>query len=235
MKVKNAVVLVTGANRGFGLQIVRELIARGAKKVYAGMRTPVDLGIPGVTSVKLDVTSADDVATAAALCSDTTLVVNNAGIAKFGGFLDANTLDNAHDMLETNYFGTVRVSQAFVPVLTANGGGAIVNVLSVASWISSTMLGPYAATKAAAWSFTNGLRQHLLDKNIQVLGLHVGFMDTDMTHGIEFPKADPKTVAISMLDGLEAGKDEVLADEISNQVKQGLSLEQAVYLAPIVR
>ncbi|MBV8465274.1 MAG: SDR family oxidoreductase [Burkholderiales bacterium] len=235
MKVKDAIVLVTGANRGFGLQLVHELIARGAKKVYAGMRTPVDLGIEGVVPVKLDVTNADDVAAAAALCSDTTLLVNNAGIAQFGGYLDANSIDIARDMFETNYYGVIRMSQAFAPVLKANGGGGIVNVLSVASWISSPLLGPYAATKSAVWSFTNTLRQHLSEQGTQVLGLHVGFMDTDMTHGIEFPKTDPRVVAAKTLDALEAGKAEVFGDELTEKVKLGLSAEQAVYLAPVVR
>jgi NAD(P)-dependent dehydrogenase (short-subunit alcohol dehydrogenase family) len=235
MKVQDAIVLVTGANRGFGLQLVHELIARGAKKVYAGMRTPVDLGIEGVVTVKLDVTNADDVAAAAALCSDTTLLINNAGIAKFGGFLESYSLDIAREMLETNYFGVIRMSQAFTPVLAANGGGAILNVLSVASWISSPLLGAYAATKSAVWSFTNGLRQELSAQGTQVLGLHVGFMDTDLARGIEFPKADPRVVAIKTLDALEAGKSEVFGDELTQNVKLGLSAEQAVYLAPITR
>lgn len=235
MQIKDSIAFVTGANRGFGLALVHELVARGAKKVYAGMRTPVDLGLPGVVSVKLDVTKPEEVAAAAAQCVDTTLLVNNAGIATFSGYLEPESIETARDIFETNYFGMIRVSQAFAPVLAANGGGAVINVLSVVSWISSIMLAPYAASKSAAWSFTNAWRMHLREQGTQVLGLHVGFMDTDLTRDIQTAKTDPRTVAIKTLDGLEAGLEEVLADEITQQVKQGLVAEPAVYLAPVAR
>jgi len=235
MKIQNAVAFVTGANRGLGLQLVRELIARGAKKVYAGMRNPVDLGIPGVVSVKLDVTNADDVATAAVQCVDTTLLINNAGIAPFLGYFEPKTIDVTREIFETNFYGVIRVSQAFAPILANNGGGAIINVLSVASWISTAMIAPYAASKSAVWSFTNALRTDVRPHGTQVLGLHVGFMDADMTREIQMPKTDPHVVAVQTLDALEAGQEEVLADDITRQVKQGLSANPAVYLAPIAR
>lgn len=235
MQIKDSIAFVTGANRGFGLALVHELVARGAKKVYAGMRTPVDLGLPGVVNVKLDVTKPEEVAAAAAQCADTTLLVNNAGIATVKGYLEPDSIDVARQLFETNFIGTIRVSQAFAPVLAANGGGAVINVLSVASWISSTLLAPYAASKSAAWSFTNALRLHLKEQGTQVLGLHVGFMDTDLTRGMEMPKVAARVVATRTLDGLEAGLEEVLADEITQKVKQGLVAEPAIYLAPVAR
>ena len=194
MKLENAVVLVTGANRGIGLAFAREALARGARKVYAGVRDPKKLALPGVEPLRLDVTRADDVAAAAERCRDVTLVINNAGTASVGGFLAADSLEAARAMMETNYFGVMRVSAAFAPVLAANGGGALLNVLSVASWISTTGLGAYASTKSAVWSLTNGVRHELRAQGTQVLGLHMGFVDTDLTHGIDAPKSRPEDI-----------------------------------------
>lgn len=235
MQIHQSVAFVTGANRGFGLALAQELLARGARKVYAGVRNPDSVQIPGVIPVKLDVTRPEDIVAAAAACADTTILVNNAGIAPTIGFLDPDSIEATRQLFDTNFFGVIRMSQAFAPVLQKNGGGAIVNVLSVASWISSTFLGPYAASKAAAWSFTNGLRTSLAEQGTQVLGVHVGFMDTEMTRDLQFPKVDPRLVAKRVADGLEAGQKEVLADDITHQVKQGLSAEPGVYLSPILR
>lgn len=232
MKLDNAVVLVTGANRGLGLAFAREALARGARKVYAGARNPASVTLPGVTPVKLDVTNAEDVAAAARECSDVTVVINNAGIANFGGFLADNAIESARAHLETNFFGIWRVSQAFAPVLAAHGGGALLNVLSVASWINAPLLGVYGASKSAAWALTNGLRNELRAQQTQVLGLHVGFVDTDLTRGIDLPKSPPDLIVRRALDALEAGADEVLADDLTKQVKQGLAAEPAVYLQP---
>src|SRR6218665_2640088 len=143
MKIHNAVVLITGANRGLGLAFAREALARGARKVYAGARDPSTVTLPGVVPIKLDVTSEADVAAAAAQCGDVTLLINNAGIANFGGFMVEGGLESARAHLETNFFGVLRLAQAFAPVLAANGGGAILNVLSIASWINRPMLGVY--------------------------------------------------------------------------------------------
>lgn len=233
MKIQDKVALVTGANRGLGLELVKALKARGAVKIYAAARDPNTVTLPGVIPVKLDVTRADEVAAAAAQCGDVTLLINNAGIAEFGGYLDADSLAVARRLFETNFFGMIQTSQAFAPLLAANGGGAILNVLSVASWIASPLLGPYAATKAAAWSFTNALRQQLLEQGTLVSGLHVGFMDTDMARDVPLDKVSAADVARLALEALEAGKTEILADDITRMVKQGLSLEQAVYLAPL--
>ncbi len=132
--------------------------------------------------------------------------------------------------METNFFGPLRVSQAFAPVLASHGGGAILNVLSIASWINSPMLAAYGASKSAAWALTNGLRNELRAQGTQVLGLHMGFVDTDLTQGLEMPKSTPEDIVRRAFDALEAGAEEVLGDEITQQVKRGLSAEPGVYL-----
>lgn len=231
MKIEDATVLITGANRGIGLAFAKAFLARGARKVYAGARDPSKVVLPGLTPVRLDVNSAADVQSAAQIAHDTTIVVNNAGIANFGSFLgdDAETLLRNH--LETNLLGVLRISRVFAPVLARNGGGAMLNVASIASWISSPMLASYAVSKSALWSLSNGLRNDLRGQGTQVLTLHMGFVDTDLTHGIAMPKEKPETIVERALTALEAGADEVLADELTQQVKGGLSAGNAVYLA----
>jgi NAD(P)-dependent dehydrogenase (short-subunit alcohol dehydrogenase family) len=233
MNIKDSVVFVTGANRGLGLAFVHELLARGAKKVYAGVRDPSSIDIPKVVPVKLDVTKPAHIAAAAKLCDDTTILINNAGIASVAGYLDDNAVEVARQTFEVNYFGPLNMSRAFAPILKANGGGAIVNVLSIVSWLGSTVLAPYSASKSAAWSLTNTLRQHLREQGTQVLGLHVGYIDTDLTKGFDVPKISPEDVVRQTIDGVEAGREEVLADEGTRAVKLGLSAEPAVYLAPV--
>ena len=235
MKLDNATVLITGANRGIGLAFAREVLARGARRVYAGARDPASITLPGVEAIRLDVTNPEDVAAAVQRAGDVTVIINNAGIAITGGFLAEGSIEAARRQMETNYFGPLRLSQAFAPVLAANGGGAILNVLSVASWISSPLLATYGATKSAAWSLTNGLRHELRAQGTQVLGMHMGFVDTDLTRGFDMPKTTPEDVVKRALDALEAGADEVLADEITQQVKRGLSTEPGVYLQALER
>ena len=150
MKIENAVVLVTGANRGIGLSFTRELLARGARKVYAAARDPATITQRGVDALQLDVNKPEEVVAAAALASDVSLVINNAGIAQPGGFLAADSEEVARRIFETNFFGVLRVSKAFAPVLKANGGGALLNVLSVASWVNGGELAAYSASKSAA-------------------------------------------------------------------------------------
>jgi NAD(P)-dependent dehydrogenase (short-subunit alcohol dehydrogenase family) len=232
MKLDNAVVLITGANRGLGLAFAREALARGARKVYAGARDPSKVTLPGVEPIALDVTNPSDIAAAAARCKDVTVIINNAGIANMGGFLAPGSVESAQTQLDVNFFGPLRMSQAFAPVLAANGGGAIVNVLSVASWINAPILGVYAASKSIAWALTNGLRNELRAQGTQVLGMHVGFVDTDLTRGLDVPKSAPDVIVQRTLDALEAGASEVLADELTRQVKQGLSAEPGIYLLP---
>ena len=232
MKIDNAVALVTGANRGIGLAFARALVARGARKVYAGARDPSSVDLPGVEPIRLDVTKPDDVAAAAARCGDATLVVNNAGIAQTGGFLLADSEDVARRMLEVNYLGVLRMSKAFAPVLAANGGGALLNVLSIASWINGGQLATYAASKSAAWSLTNALRHELAGQRTQVLALHMAFVDTDLVRTIDAPKTSPDEIVARALDALEAGLDEVLADERTRMIKQGLTAARPSYLPP---
>lgn len=233
MNVQDSVAFVTGANRGLGLALVHALLANGARKVYAGVRDPASIGIPGVIPVRLDVTNAEQVAAAAAACGDVNLLVNNAGVAHLSDYMDANAIDLGHAMFETNVFGVVRMSQAFTPVLRANGGGALVNILSVASWVNGAPLSLYAASKSAAWGFTNGLRTSLAAQGTLVSGVHVGFMDTDMTDGIDLPKSSPTAVAATIVAGIAAGQTEIVADDLSGMVKRGLS--NGIYLAPLQR
>lgn len=230
MKIENATVLVTGANRGIGLAFARELLVRGARKVYAGARDPAAVTQSGVQPLRLDVTKSDDVAAAVELASDVTLVINNAGIAQTGGFLAPDSEDVARRIFETNFFAVLRMSKAFAPILKANGGGALLNVLSVASWTNRGNLAAYAASKSAAWSLTNALRNELVAQKTQVLGLHMGFVDTDLTHGFDVPKSSPEEIVKRALDGLESSLDEVLADELTLQVKQGMTAARPSYL-----
>lgn len=230
MKIENAVVLVTGANRGIGLAFARELLARGARKVYAGARDPATVTQAGVQALRLDVTKPEEVAAAAAQAADVTLVINNAGIAQPGGFLTPDAEAVARRLFETNFFAMLRVSQAFAPVLKANGGGALLNVLSVASWVNGGELAAYSASKAAAWSLTNALRHELAAQKTQVLGLHMAYVDTDLTRGLNAPKSSAEDIVRRALDGLEAGQEEVLADELTRQVRQGLAAARPSYL-----
>ena len=233
MKTRDAVFFITGANRGLGLAPAQEALKRGARKVYAGVRNPTEADTTGVVQVKLDVTDAASVTAAAARCGDTTVLVNNAGIVRLtAGTLDPSLDDVAREIFETNYYGTVRVSQAFAPVLARNGGGAVLNVLSDATWLSRPVLVAYSPSKSAAWSFTNALRVDLRSQRTLVLGLHVSFMDTDMTRGYEAKKADPRDVAGIALAGLEVGEEEVLADDFTRSVKRSLGDAQALYLNP---
>jgi NAD(P)-dependent dehydrogenase (short-subunit alcohol dehydrogenase family) len=228
MQIRGATVLVTGANRGIGLAFTKALLERGAKKVYAGARDPKSVALPGVEAVRLDVTSAHDVRAAAARLGDVTLVINNAGVGAVGGFLAADSEDVARKMLETNYFGVLKVTRAFAPILKANGGGGIINVLSIVTWINNGFLAAYSASKSAAWSLTNSLRHELADQKTEVLALHMGFVDTDLVKALDAPKATPEAIVRLALDGLEAGAEEVLGDGWTEQVKAGLS--SSVYL-----
>ena len=141
-------------------------------------------------------------------------------------------IDDAREVFEANYYGTIRVSQAFAPILAKNGGGAIINVLSDATWYARPMLAAYSASKSAVWSFTNALRIELRNQKTLVLGLHVSFMDTDMTKGFEMKKINPQRVAEVALIGIEVNKEEVLADDFTREVKRSLCTEQPMYLNP---
>jgi NAD(P)-dependent dehydrogenase (short-subunit alcohol dehydrogenase family) len=230
VKVRDSVALVTGANRGMGSVFAQQLLAAGARKVYAAARSPERIEVEGVERVYLDVTKPDAVAAAARKYTDVTLLINNAGIARWTGFLAPDAVEAARAELETNYFGPLVLSRAFAPILAKNGGGAIINLLSVLSWIAVPSSGTYSASKAAAWVLTNGLRTALKRQGTQVVGVHVGPVDTDMASQLTLAKVQPAEVVRQALSALEAGRDEVLVDEMTRQVKAGLSSEPGIYL-----
>ena len=230
MNIEGSVALVTGANRGLGKVLAEQLLARGAKKVYAGARDPSKIAYPGVEPVKLDITNAADVEAAAKALGDVNLVINNAGIAQFASLAGDPSLEIARKAMETNYFGTLRVANAFAPILAKNGGGALVNMLSVLTWITYPSLAAYCASKSAAWALTNGLRHELKEQGTLVVGVHAGLIDTDMAAGVEAPKVTPEQVAKAILDGVAAGQEEVLSDDPSRHIKAALSNQPGPYL-----
>jgi NAD(P)-dependent dehydrogenase (short-subunit alcohol dehydrogenase family) len=229
MKVGGSTAIVTGANRGLGLAFAKALLEMGAKKVYAAARNPETVTLKGVVPLKLDVTSDADVVAATRVAGDVDLLVNNAGIAKPGAFLADSAVEAAREQFEVNFVGPLRMARAFAPILAKHGGGAIINVLSLSSWMSGPMLATYGASKSAAWALTNGLRIELADQGIQVVGLHAGFIDTDLTRNIDVPKSSPEDIVGTTLNALERGDGQVLADEITRQVHRGLSADQPVY------
>jgi NAD(P)-dependent dehydrogenase (short-subunit alcohol dehydrogenase family) len=221
MDIAGSTALVTGANRGFGRKLALELLARGAT-VYAGARNSDLVDLPGAKAIALDITDPASVAAAAEVAGDITLLINNAGSGT-GANLLTGDLDRIRLEMDTHYFGTLSVIRAFAPKIGENGGGSILNVLSVLSWISFPDAGAYCAAKSAEWSMTNAVRSELAEQNIRVIGLHVGYMDTDLTKGVTAPKLDPADVARIAIDGIEAGLYEILADETSRQVQTGLA------------
>ncbi|GAA2392760.1 SDR family oxidoreductase [Nonomuraea africana] len=212
MRLEGGVALVTGANRGLGAAFARALVERGAKTVYAGVRDPASVRDPRLVPVRLDVTDPAQVAAAAERCGDVDLLINNAGV-----------LGEAEREMATNYHGTLAMSRAFAPVLARNGGGVLVNMLSVLSFITFPQVATYAASKAAAWSLTNALRQELREQGTLVVGVHAGYIDTEMAARVTAPKVSPELVAAMTLDGVAAGLTEVLVDELSRGAKAGLS------------
>jgi NAD(P)-dependent dehydrogenase (short-subunit alcohol dehydrogenase family) len=233
MEISNSVAFVTGGNRGLGLAFVQELQARGGRTVYAGVRDLDTVQLDGVVPVKVDVTDPSSVQAAAKRCGDITLLINNAGVgAVSAGALDPDFVDSARQMFNTNFYGIVRTSQAFAPAISHNGGGAIVNVLSDVTWYAREWNAAYATTKSAAWSYSNSLRLTLRDRAVQVLSLHVGFMNTDMVRGFDAPKTEPRVIARITLDALETDQDEVMADEQTRLAHRGLLTEPAYYLDP---
>lgn len=216
MNITNSVALVTGANRGLGARLVDGLLARGAAKVYAAARKPelVTHTDARVVPLALDIEDQASVDAAAAAASDITLLVNNAGVLAFGGMLDAALADVERD-LRTNYLGTLRASRAFVPVLEANGGGAIANVLTLIALAPVAGMAGYSASKAAAHSMTQSLRIELRGRGIEVIGAYPGGIDTDMLAGVEAEKAAPEEVAAGILDGIGRGETTVFPDQAS--------------------
>ena len=221
VNIKGATVVVTGGQRGLGKAIVDEFLSRGAAKVYATARAPKPSDDPRVVSVALDVTKADSVAALAIAASDADIVINNAGVLGAPKLLISD-IDEVREVFETNYFGALRVAQAFAPVLAENGGGALVDISSVLSWVGG--FGGYGDSKAAIWSLTNSLRIELDKQGTLVTSVHLSYTETDMTTAFDVPKNDPRDVARQIVDGIRDGEVEVLADEHSRRAKAALSV-----------
>ena len=219
MDLSARTVLVTGASRGFGRALAAELLGRGAA-VYAGARDPGQVDLPGAKPIALDITAS--VAAAAQATGDVTVLINNAG-SSTGSDLLAGDLNDIRLEMDTHYFGTLSVVRGFAPQIAANGGGAILNILSGLSWVSFPEIGAYCAAKSAEWSLTNALRVQLAGQGIRVAGLHVGYMDTDMVRTVTAPKSDPAGIARIAVDGIAAGAYEILADNAARQAQAALA------------
>jgi NAD(P)-dependent dehydrogenase (short-subunit alcohol dehydrogenase family) len=217
--VEGSVGLVTGGRRGLGRAYVDALVRHGAAKVYATARNPASSEDPRIVAETLEVTDPESVRSLAERTGDVGIVVNNAGILIPGPLLKS-TPEDVRATFGTNVFGALRMAQTYAPILGSNGGGALVNMLSVFSWASGA--GAYGASKAALWSLTNSLRLDLAEQGTQVLGVHAGFIDTEMVTAIKKPKISPELVAEKVLQALMAGEDEVLVDPLTEQAKAAL-------------
>ena len=226
MQLKNAVVLVTGANRGIGAEFVAQLKARGAAKIYAAARDASTIEVDGVEPIELDVTDPLQVQAVADLADDVDVLINNAGISTGTSLITGDMAEIRREM-ETNFFGGLHTIRAFAPILKSNGGGAILNVVSALSWFTLPGGGAYGASKAAAWSLTDNARLELADQGTHVVGVYMGLVDTDMTAGLNAPKIPASVLAAAGLDAIEAGLEEVLADDWAKFVKSGLALAPA--------
>jgi NAD(P)-dependent dehydrogenase (short-subunit alcohol dehydrogenase family) len=220
VRIKGSTAVVTGGQRGLGAAFVEELLSREAQKVYATSRTPRPSGNSRVVDLRLDVTDALSVSSLAATATDVDIVVNNAGVLG-GKSLLYSDLEEIRAVFETNYFGALRVARAFAPVLAKNGGGALVGIHSVLSWAPGSAA--YGDSKAALWSATNSMRIDLRQKNILVIGVYLSYTDTDMVKRVKAPKNDPRDVARAVIDAVEQGQTEVLADPFTQEVKATLS------------
>lgn len=223
MRIQGSVALVTGANRGLGKSFVEALLARGAAKVYAGIRDESALRAapgtdPRVVPIQLDVTRAADVSAATLLCSDLSLLINNAGIMLGSPMLKEGSDEALRREMEVNVYGPLAMTRAFAPTLSKNGGGAIVNMLSVVSWFTVPFTATYCASKHAALVMSDASRIELRRQKTQVVGVYAGYIDTDMTAGIDQPKTPPRQIADRALDGVENRLDHVLADTRAEEV-----------------
>ncbi|WBB70102.1 SDR family oxidoreductase [Micromonospora sp. WMMD812] len=230
MQIRGRAALVTGANRGIGRAFARELVEHGAV-VYGAARRPELITDAGVVPIRLDVTDPATIAEATETIGDLSILVNNAGTG-FAGSVLAGSLENARREMEVNYFGTWAVTQAFAPTLARNGGGAVINMLSAASWLALQQAAGYAASKAAQWSLSNAMRLALREQGTHVLGVHVGYVDTDLSAGVDLPKISPEEVARAAIKAVVSDEEEVLVDEFSRQIKSALPNDIAeLYLA----
>jgi NAD(P)-dependent dehydrogenase (short-subunit alcohol dehydrogenase family) len=232
MDTTDQIALVTGANRGIGREFVLELLERGARKVYASARRPetLDFDDRRVVPLRLDLLDHESVVAAAASAQDVTILVNNAGISTGAGLVTGDLAELRREM-DTHFWGTLDVIRELSPVLAANGGGAIVNVLSALSWFAVPGSGGYSAAKAAEWNMTNGVRGELAAQGTLVQGVLLGAADTDISAGYDGPKIDPRDVPRSSLDGLASGAIEVVVDDWSAMVKASLAGDPAAFYA----
>jgi NAD(P)-dependent dehydrogenase (short-subunit alcohol dehydrogenase family) len=214
-------VLVTGANRGMGREYVAQLVSRGVTKIYAAARDPrtIETADRRIVPLRLDVTDPISVAEAAEAASDVSVLINNAGIARGASVLDPDA-SNLREEMETNLFGPLALASAFADRI-AERSGAIVNVASVLAWLP--VGGSYGVTKAAMWSATDSMRTELASRGVQVVGVYVGLVDTDMVSFSDLPKSDRADVVRQVLDGIESGTDEVLADQMTRDVRAHLN------------
>ena len=229
MTIAGCTALVTGANRGLGRAFVGALRGAGAAKIYAAARNPAGIAAePGIVPIALDITKPDEVTAAAAACADVALLINNAGVARFTPALVA-PVENARLEMETNYFGTLAMCRAFAPVLARNGGGTLVNMLSVVSFFNLPMQATYSASKAAEWSLTKALRIELHGQGTRVIGVYAGYIDTDMTAGIAGPKSNAADIVARVVEGIAAGVDDILADQRSRNVFAALRKDDRAF------
>lgn len=214
-------VLVTGANRGMGREYVTQLLGRGVARVYAAARDPhaIDVTDPRVVALRLDVTDAASIAAAAELASDVSVLINNAGIVRGASVLGRDTT-KLREELETNLFGPLAMASAFADRI-AERSGIIVNVASVLAWLP--VGASYGVSKAALLCASDSMRLELAPRGVQVVGVYVGLVDTDMATFSDSPKSAPQDAVRQVLDGVESGADEVLADDFTRQVRAQLS------------
>ena len=217
MEIEGSVAVVTGASRGIGRAFARALLSRGAATVYAGARRPEDVNEPGLEPLLLDVTNPEHIEAAVTRASDASIVINNAGIIAGPPLLNGS-LDGARREMEVNYLAPWALARAFAPILAANGGGALVNMLSTASWRTNIVRPGYSASKAAEWSLTNALRLGLRDQGTLVVAVHVSYVDTDATKKLDVPKVSPAEVAEATMNAIIRNEPEVLVDETARRV-----------------
>jgi NAD(P)-dependent dehydrogenase (short-subunit alcohol dehydrogenase family) len=211
MKIADRAVLVTGANRGIGRALVEEALMRGAKRVYAGTRRRLAHSDGRVTPLTLDVTDAAQTQAAVERVESLDILINNAGVALYDDLSDRAALE---EHLAVNLFGTYGVTQAFLPLLTRSRG-AIVNVLSNTALAPLPIVPAYSISKAAAFNLSQALRALLAGRGVRVHAVLAGFVDTDMTRGVDIPKASPDSVARAIFDGVEKGEEEIFPDPMS--------------------
>jgi NAD(P)-dependent dehydrogenase (short-subunit alcohol dehydrogenase family) len=219
MDIRGCVALVTGANRGLGRAFTEALVEAGAAKVYAGARNPTEIINPRLDPIRLDVADADTISAAAERCDDTMLVINNAGVMLSTPMLAPDAADAMRREMAVNVFGLQAMIAGFAPVLARQGGGGIINMLSVVSWFTTPFNATYCASKQAALAVSDAARIQLAEQGTQVTGVYAGFIDTDMAAGIAGPKTSPRQIADRAIAGLVAREDHVLADERARQVR----------------